>query len=232
MANSAAAESQRHVSLPVEVTELNFRDLSPFVPSTESGHKVWLVVWVTWKGAVTSSKIYDTEGGLEELDDESDARLLDPRSAARLIREVEGFETQSLRHVSISATYAMHSEVQSSHEEDQSAAAQEPVPVQQAHDQYLLSRLEVFTESAAFIGVVEDFASEPQHLGLRDQRQHCSKQTLDICAPHSTVCCYSLWLWSIEVVKKKDWQGILPLVEITEPLTHKRRVAPGSLLES
>lgn len=79
--------------------------LQPFVPHTELGHTVWLVVGDTWRGEVCTATIYDNT---QLAGDEPTARTIDPRSAARLLTSVEGFESDELSHISVRATVCMH----------------------------------------------------------------------------------------------------------------------------
>ena len=159
----------------VRVTEKNLDDLSPFVP-TDLGHFVWMKVRSTWKGVVCEATIYEYSEGFERRSDEANGRKLSPISAVRLIQEVDGFENDALRHLSLKATHtalsgvSKHSAVAISAGAAASAAAIAgvpptpiPVPAHIFNDQSLLQRLEDHIESAAFNAALERFAAEHAH---------------------------------------------------------------------
>ena len=163
----------------VRVTENNLEDLSPFVP-TDLGHFVWMKVRSTWKGVVCEATIYEYSEGFERRSDEANGRKLNPTSAVRLIQEVDGFENDALRHLSLKATHAALSGVSKSSAVATSAGAAAstaastaasagapptpiPVPAHIFNDQSLLQRLEDHIESAAFNAPLERFAAEHAH---------------------------------------------------------------------
>jgi hypothetical protein len=163
----------------VRVTENNLEDLSPFVP-TDLGHFVWIKVRSTWKGVVCEATIYEYSEGFERRSDEANGRKLNPTSAVRLIQEVDGFENDALRHLSLKATHAALSGVSKSSAVAKSAGAAAgaaastaasagapptpiPVPAHIFNDQSLLQRLEDHIESAAFNAPLERFAAEHAH---------------------------------------------------------------------
>ena len=163
----------------VRVTETNLEDLSPFVP-TDLGHFVWMKVRSTWKGVVCEATIYEYSEGFERRSDEANGRKLNPTSAVRLIQEVDGFENDALRHLSLKATHAALSGVSKSSAVATSAGAAAsaaastaasagapptpiPVPAHIFNDQSLLQRLEDHIESAAFNAPLERFAAEHAH---------------------------------------------------------------------
>ena len=159
----------------VRVTEKNLDDLSPFVP-TDLGHFVWMKVRSTWKGVVCEATIYEYSEGFERRSDEANGRKLSPISAVRLIQEVDGFENDALRHLSLKATHTALSGVSKPSAVAISAGAAAsaaaiagvpptpiPVPAHIFNDQSLLQRLEDHIESAAFNAALERFAAEHAH---------------------------------------------------------------------
>ena len=148
----------------VEVSEDNLKDLVAFIPSTRVGHRVWLVLELTWRGAVCSAKIYE-RGSLDEMDT-TEGQSIDPRSAARLVHFVDGFQTEGLHHLSVRATHAMHSEAPLAEGDDATAVTREAppaIPVQRANDDCLLQKLEGFVSSSSFADVAGSFGAEHAH---------------------------------------------------------------------
>ena len=158
----------------LRVTEDNVTDLSPFVP-TEIGHCVWMKVRSTWKGVCCEATIYDYCEGFERREDATNGRPLNPTSAVRLIQEIDGFDNDALRHLSLKATHHIGKlKALSGANKSPSAGALAsaatggsspavPVPAQVFNDQSLLSRLEDFIDSAAFSTPLERFAAEHAH---------------------------------------------------------------------
>ena len=149
----------------VEVSEDNLKDLVKLIPSTRVGHHVWLVLELTLRGAVCSAKIYDG-GSLDDIDP-TEGQSVDPRSAARLVHFVDGFQTEGLRHLSVSATHAMHSEGPLADGDDATVVTRKQappvIPVQRANDDSLLQKLEGFVSSSSFTEAAGSFAAEHAH---------------------------------------------------------------------
>lgn len=159
----------------VQVTEGNLADLSPFV-ATDVGHSVWIDVASTWKGEACEAFI--TSQSSFERSDEAIGHPITPTAAVRLIQEVDGFENEAMRHVSLKATYAMLAAAKAAAINDMKAEAhcvgtpsvpppppgeEIPIPAHLFNDQSLLSRLEDFIDSTAFNSPLEAFAAEHAH---------------------------------------------------------------------
>ena len=147
----------------VLVTEANLADLSPFLPGTDIRDLVWIQVASTWRGEVCEATIHDRssfEASSFQNSNEVNGHFIDPRSAVRLIQAVEGLENNALRHLSLANTHAalLASKVTT-------LPPNEPVPfpAKLHNEQWLLSRLEDFIDSAAFNSPLETFAAEHAH---------------------------------------------------------------------
>lgn len=191
----ATATLTRGVSNVVTVTDENLGELEPFIPTAHVGHRCWIIVYSTWRGAVSKAFINDTDGSEADFllkqahGRDNGARPLDPRPAVRLIKELEGFESEAVRHLSVSATYklakrqrqasasaavaadatsaaGMSSDVSgagASSSANEPAREREPVPIHMFNEHVLLGKLEEFVEGDAFIAATEAFAADHAH---------------------------------------------------------------------
>lgn len=156
-------DARRCTSQWVQITGNNYGDIVPFI-NADVGNSVRVVVEATWRGEVCNAWLQHAQGGLEDIDDEEHLRAIDPRSAVRLIKEIEGFENDAMLHLSISATYALLSTPSSnSGGSSPGVIPRPPVPVQLSNDQFLLSRLDGYIDSSAFTAPTEAFAAQHAH---------------------------------------------------------------------
>ena len=165
----AAAVVVRHETPTLTVDEARYVQLARFIPEIEVGHRVWMTVNATQHGQVMQAWVTTSPGGLEDIDA---TEPLDPRSAVRILKEVEGFETKSIEHLSIAATdgvfpsvmpkTALQKEEEASGSDDWTAM-RKALPFQLVNDQFLLQKLEDFIESDAFTAPVRAFAKEHAH---------------------------------------------------------------------
>jgi hypothetical protein len=97
----------------VRVTDDNFIEVRRFVPAADLGDKLWVAADVTEEGKVVSASVHilskpqPSAEGAGARERSAEAAPLDPRSAARLIREIDGFACEALRHVSLTETEAV-----------------------------------------------------------------------------------------------------------------------------
>lgn len=163
----------RHETPTVEIDEERYTLLARYIPSVEVGFRVWISVNATQRGQVMQSWVTMSPGGLDDIDA---SEPLDPRSAVRIIKEVEGFETAALSHLSIPHTdgvfpsakpppppAAADADSGGASASNDWTAMRKALPYQRIHDQHLLSALEDFIESSAFTRPVRAFALEHAH---------------------------------------------------------------------
>ena len=101
MAKKPAAVVIRHETPTLIVDDLRWDQLVTYIPDIEVGHSVWISVNATQKGQVMQAWVTTSPGGLEAIDA---TEPLDPRSAVRIIKEVGGFQTAAIEHLSVEET--------------------------------------------------------------------------------------------------------------------------------
>ena len=163
----------------VVVDEDIFVQIARFIPTVALGYRLWLSINATAKGEVMQAWVHSSPGGLEEIDE---SEPVDPRSAVRILKEIAGFQTERLRHLSVAATDELLPSAKPAAAQAEAGSSSEsvpqrssPKPNQRVHDQHLLSALEDFITGDAFTLSVREFAAEHAHkfkpLTLDDEHQ-------------------------------------------------------------